>query len=448
MKNVKRSFRLILVVILAFSILNIQVVTADSRGTGIIAFPVDYSFSVDDKSATLWGYEVGGGVYFKLRDLAMALSGTEKQFSVSWAADGSYGEIDLSSGMAYAPVGRELKAPSQTGNTVAYPANAVFYCTGGRAAISAYIVNNAHYVKLSDLAATLKFASVCNEEMRTARIITSPKIASAGIVGEAFDNIALAQEGNGYSLDQDGNVILSYMNGKNTVKAPLTLGTSGSYTPGMEAEDTGFYISAAKTAIAFGGADGPVRVLVSDDSGKTWNTYPVESSKYMGANKHIGFITKDDGFLVASSGSSLGTSYNYVFRTSDGGKTWTQMGNPNGLYPHNMTGAGFSTREIGFISFRVDDDPGPTIYRTMDGGYTWEKLAVTVPDGYDYNIPLSPVFSGANGIYPIRFYSNNGGVSITYYLSSSDYGKTWAYDEKYNLPLTSGTSDSGDKILK
>ena len=233
--------------------------------------------------------------------------------------------------------------------------------------------------------------------------------------------------GNSFSLGEEGRVVLSYANGEATAEAPLILNTGDNYDPGMKKNQTGFYISREKTAIAFGGDDAPIQVLTSDDMGKTWNTYTVEGSEYMRARKFIGFITADDGWLVASPGSALGTANNYVFLTSDGGKTWTEIGNPNGLYARNVTGAGFSTQDIGFIGYRVDDAPGPTIYWTQDRGKTWEKLEVTLPEEFDYNIPLSPVFFGANGLFPIQFDMRNGSVT-TIYLTSKDYGKTWTYD--------------------
>jgi photosystem II stability/assembly factor-like uncharacterized protein len=381
MKNAKKLFSLILAAVLAFSLFNTPALAADSAG--IIAAPIQNTLSVDGKSVSLWAYEIGGGMYFKLRDLAMALSGTEKQFDISWTFDSDYRGIDLLFGRAYMSIGGELSAPSNQGKAVAVLSTASFYCDGGRPAMPAYLIGGAHYVKLSDLAATLKFASDWDEENHTAKIDTSPEITSAEPTGKAFDNIALTHARNSYSLDKDGNVTLSYHNGVTTIQAPLKSSTGDFYS---------VYISDDKTAIAYGGGDEPFQVLISDDMGKTWNTYAVESARYLGANRYIGFITQEDGFLVASPGSSSGTSYNFVFETSDGGKTWTQIGNPNDLYPCNATGAGFSTKNIGFISYRVDNSPGPTIYRTMDGGYTWEKLEVTVPSEYDYNIPLSPVF--------------------------------------------------------
>lgn len=417
------SFLTIAVIVAAVFVAGIPTSAAGDKSSSLAATPVKYTLSVDNEDVSIWAYEINGGAYFKLRDIAMALNGTGKQFNVYYE-DGS-DEIDLVPGEAYAPVGGELSAPSRAGNAKArYTGYSIrtMYDWGN---ILAYLVDDTHYIKLSDLAAMMKFSSSYGMETRTAVVDTTPEASQSALTGSAFDNIALMSLENSYSLDEDGNIVLSYHNGVTTATAPLKPDTDELY-------NAGFYISDRKTAIAYGGGDGPVQVLISDDMGSTWNTYNVESAKYCGFTKYIGFLTENDGYLVVSPGVALGNSYNYVFLTSDGGKTWTQIGNPNDVYSRVMTGAGFATKSIGFIGYRVDFEAGPAIYRTADGGYTWEKLGVTVPNEYDYNTPLSPVFFGAYGVYPVEYRADDDETKM-FYLTSSDYGMTWTYDENYNL---------------
>jgi hypothetical protein len=417
MKKAKKLIGLMMAVVLAFSLLNIPALAAD---TSITASPVEYSLSVDGgKSISLWAYEIGGYPYFKLRDLAIALNN----------------DVDGVKGDAYTPVGGELSKPDRTGDAEARYTDYSIRNINGWGNILAYLVDDSHYVKLSDLAAVLKAASSYDKEKHTAEIDTAPETVPAEETGEAFDNIALLGEGNSYSVNKDGNVILSYKSSATEAEAPLKLLPSGSGDEsGLSAEDAGFYISEKKTAIAYGGRPygEPVRVMTSEDMGKTWETSEAIAQNVGVSKLYVGFNTPDNGWLVITNFHGLGNEDHYVYLTADGGKTWTQIGNPNELYARVATGAGFSTPNIGFISYRVDFEPGPAIYRTLDGGYTWKKLEVTVPDGYDYNTPLSPVFSGANGVYPIEYRTDDGSI-ITYYLTSDDYGRTWTYDEAYNL---------------
>lgn len=242
--------------------------------------------------------------------------------------------------------------------------------------------------------------------------------------------------GNSYALDENGNVLIKYDKGKTTVPVPLQL-KPGSSDAEPDEDGTGFFISEDKTAIVYGGAASPLKVLISEDKGKNWNTYTVaddHSSSYsvvktaMGYRKFIGFTTKNKGWLVATDGVAMGRQNNRIFLTSDGGKTWLETGNSNDIYARVLEGAGFSNEEIGFLCFRYETDFQPAICWTQDGGATWEKLYVSLPKAYDkYNkTPLSPVFEGAKGYLPILL-SNGNGDAATVYLTTGDYGKNWTY---------------------
>jgi hypothetical protein len=107
-----------------------------------------------------------------------------------------------------------------------------------------------------------------------------------------------------------------------------------------------------------------------------------------------------------------------------------------------VTGAGFANKNIGFVSFRYDVDPNPVVYRTKDKGKTWTQCTLEIPDSFKsiatYATALSPVFDGAKGILPVTFRNNDavrGTVDVTVQYITSDYGKTWTCNEKYNLAL-------------
>lgn len=235
-------------------------------------------------------------------------------------------------------------------------------------------------------------------------------------------------------MDEDGNVSVSYRKGEIQAQTPLKLDTTGTEM-GMGRADTGFYISEDKTAIVYGFADGkesPLHVLISDDMGKSWNNYNIEGAKGYDA-KFIGFTDKQNGWIVSGGSVGVGRSLNYVYQTSDGGKTWTELGNPNDLYAESLAGAGFSNKDIGFLGFRYYEDNGPVIYWTKGKGKSWEKLVVSLPETFDeyQKTPLSPIFNGKEGLYPILL-SKEGNTVGTIYLSSKDNGLKWTYDSAYD----------------
>lgn len=176
MKKAKQRFGLILAAVLVCSLINTPALAAVGR-VYVSAFPVEYSLSVDGKNVSLWAYNIEGGVYFGLRDLATALTGTDKQFDVDW--NGANNTVLLTTAAAYTPVGGELSKPANPAAAVAYSPTTIFNIDKRQIPIRSYSVNDAHYITLSDLAAHIMFASTCDEEKHAVEINT--KIYDTGI---------------------------------------------------------------------------------------------------------------------------------------------------------------------------------------------------------------------------------------------------------------------------
>lgn len=87
--------------------------TSDSHAANInnsaenmMANPMKSIVLVNGKAVAFDAYNIGGNNYFKLRDVANAINGSEKQFEVTW--DGSKNAINLISNNAYTAVGGEM----------------------------------------------------------------------------------------------------------------------------------------------------------------------------------------------------------------------------------------------------------------------------------------------------------------------------------------------------
>ena len=78
-----------------------------SAATHTLAAPATTTVYVNGVVEVFEAYSIGGSTYFKLRDLAYALNGTNKQFSVGY--DGATRAITLTSGKAYTVVGGEME---------------------------------------------------------------------------------------------------------------------------------------------------------------------------------------------------------------------------------------------------------------------------------------------------------------------------------------------------
>jgi|LSQX01.1.fsa_nt_gb hypothetical protein len=110
--------------------------------------------SVNGKETDVYLYNIKGNNYFKLRDLAMLLIGTDKQFDVSWNAEER--AIALTSGSAYTVVGGEL-ANSTEYREKANPTTAKIYLDATEIFPTAYNIKNNNYFKLRDIAKALDF---------------------------------------------------------------------------------------------------------------------------------------------------------------------------------------------------------------------------------------------------------------------------------------------------
>lgn len=238
--------------------------------------------------------------------------------------------------------------------------------------------------------------------------------------------------GNSYAIDAEGNVSISYRDGEVTVQTPLKLDMTKNTTD-RGIRETGFFISEDKTAIVYGPLNdktSTLHVLISEDMGKTWNDYIIPDAK--GHGLFIGFTSKKAGWMVSGHSNGVGSALNYVYQTSDGGKTWTEVKNPNDVYSEHLTGAGFANKDTGFLGYRYYSDDGPVIYWTKDQGQSWERLSVSLPEkfsSYKKN-PLSPIFKGKQGLFPIALIDQDAEITGTIYLTSTDGGLSWEYDEK------------------
>ena len=132
-------------------------------------------------------------------------------------------------------------------------------------------------------------------------------------------------------------------------------------------------------------------------------------------------------WCVAALPPAAGTGAANVCTSTDNGETWS-ISIPNALYTGTVIGAGFASEMVGFISYRYFFDNGPEIVRTLDGGKTWARLELDIPEEYaQYNMqPQNPTFSGNDGNYPIILLDKDGN-DRTMTLHTHDGGMTWIW---------------------
>lgn len=113
-----------------------------------VAKPTESKVLVNGVSKSFDAYSINDNNYFKLRDLAFVLNGTEKQFEVTW--DGSKNAINMLSGKAYTVTNTELTKGDGKAKDAKLNTSAI-YIDGQKVNLTAYTIGESNYFKLRDV---------------------------------------------------------------------------------------------------------------------------------------------------------------------------------------------------------------------------------------------------------------------------------------------------------
>ena len=171
--------------------------------------------------------------------------------------------------------------------------------------------------------------------------------------------------------------------------------------------------------------DGVYRSL---DAGKTWQNMGLRDTKHIG---RIVIDSRDPNIVyVAAVGHLWGPNKERgVFKTTDGGKTWNNVlfiNEDTGVIdlamdpqsPLTIYAAAYQRRRTpwGFNG----GGTGSAIYKTVDGGATWNKLTKGLPEGVTGRIGLDIYRRNPNVVYALIENAKGGGT-----FRSDDRGETW-----------------------
>lgn len=139
--------------------------------TEVKANPTSAKLQVNGKAVDFTAYSIAGNNYFKLRDLAMVVSGSEKQFEVGWDAEKN--AINLISGSEYTPVGGELEVSAKPKSATGKSTTSTIYMDGQEIELTAYNIGGNNYFKLRDIAQAFNIGVTWDGATRTIGIDTS-----------------------------------------------------------------------------------------------------------------------------------------------------------------------------------------------------------------------------------------------------------------------------------
>ncbi|MCH7791859.1 MAG: glycosyl hydrolase [Planctomycetes bacterium] len=168
-------------------------------------------------------------------------------------------------------------------------------------------------------------------------------------------------------------------------------------------------------------------VYKSVDAGKTWNHIGLGDSRQIG--RIAVHPNNADLVYVAALGHVFGpNAQRGLYRSSDGGETWERI-----LYVSDRAGAidvrldPFNPRVVYAAMWQVSRTPWSLssggedcgLYKSTDGGDTWEELTNGLPDGIKGKINVAPSAARRNRVWAI-VEADDGGV-----FRSDDAGQSW-----------------------
>ena len=132
---------------------------------------------VDGVKANVAAYKINGNNYFKLRDIAAIVNGSEKQFEVEW--DGANRRIDLTSGEPYTSVGGELGTIG-SGTKSANPSNDVIYKDDVKMDYTGYKIGGNNFYKLRDVCQSFDIGVEYDNATQRVDILTDESYVEEG----------------------------------------------------------------------------------------------------------------------------------------------------------------------------------------------------------------------------------------------------------------------------
>jgi photosystem II stability/assembly factor-like uncharacterized protein len=189
------------------------------------------------------------------------------------------------------------------------------------------------------------------------------------------------------------------------------------------------------------------------DGGKSWLSSPLPLQGLtmdFFEPAQIGFSSWQSGWLFAHLGQAMQHDYVAVFTTQDGGASWKTIVSassetlPTGGYKKGVT---FLNSKNGWASGTYNGvTPGLYFWRTRDGGDTWQRQILPVPEGMPEDLFINE--KNICGADAPRFIDEQSGIMMVTCTSYSfeqprswlyvtfDSGQTW---NGRSLPGSNGT---------
>lgn len=241
-----------------------------------------------------------------------------------------------------------------------------------------------------------------------------------------------------YSL-QDDVLHITFNQGMDWTRVPVEIDQlfSGEYNGNRHTLIEGSYVL-TEDRVAFLYAEGEngsrekIMLIHSTDQGETWEESVVTDKYSIMRFRKVDFLNDQFGYVIISVGRTMSQESSHVFLTDDGGQSWEETTNSG--VTRLIHDGGFIDESTGFLSFGIINPEAPDLHVTQDGGETWSKSVVNIPEEYELifvqaetpvkeNDHLSVLVNqGPSGDY-------RGGLIKGKFIST-DHGMTWEFEKE------------------
>jgi photosystem II stability/assembly factor-like uncharacterized protein len=172
------------------------------------------------------------------------------------------------------------------------------------------------------------------------------------------------------------------------------------------------------------------------DGGANWQFALSSGSDFLASpgGSSVTFLTPERGWLLSEIFQGTKRTGIALYRTTNGGLSWQKLiqntlpSTPGGSLPSTAfyTGLTFLNQSTGWITADAGGAPDILLYLTFDGGKSWEKQHLPLPQGIsslDGGTIVEPpqFFSDRDGMLPVLFWAPSG---LCVYVTH-DGGESW-----------------------
>ena len=160
---------------------------------------------------------------------------------------------------------------------------------------------------------------------------------------------------------------------------------------------------------AAGRANGPAKVLRSENGGESWSL--IDLSNRAGMILDVKFLDPNIGFVFAATSGDISQSHALILKTTDGGRTWRDVYQSTRLNEIIWKGS-FVDSRVGYATVQ-NDDPSNVLQRivkSIDGGEHWTELPLVMDkDAEELGIGFVSADKGWVGTSAGGFETHDGG---------------------------------------